>query len=161
MDKTHKAIILEKTAAKMDWCLEMMICDVYWLFLCEENVKISRKISFTSHNLSLVSPNYICPPAPRLPAAKKRAKSLLFINQPSSLSARCFQRGWKEVSEDMLQNNLKMLGKCSISSDLQGSQWKIFSHSLYLIPFSVAMVKLLAAIYTKSRPSQFPSMPMV
>ena len=115
----------------MDWCLEMMICDVYWLFLCEENVKISRKISFTSHNLSLVSPNYICPPAPRLPAAKKRAKSLLFINQPSSLSARCFQRGWKEVSEDMLQNNLKMLGKCSISSDLQGSQWKIFSHSFY------------------------------
>ena len=32
--------------------------------------------------------------------------------------------------------------------------------TVFITPFSVAMVKLLAAIYTKSRPSQFPSMTM-
>ena len=53
--------------------------------LCEENVKIccakiSQKISVTSHNLSLVSPNYICPTAPSSPS--KEVDKVFIIYQP-------------------------------------------------------------------------------
>ena len=64
--------------------------------------KISWKISVTSHNLSLVSPNYICPPAP----PKELGKAFI-IYQPFIIPvARLLSKGGRGIPH--VEKNLHM-----------------------------------------------------